>query len=71
MRNQVIIRCRIIDNGKRFAVLLIGACALHRSLRRSAPLSRGDLFAKILRIGAMLYGCGCVLLAFIQADFME
>jgi chromate transporter len=35
------------------------------------PLSLITLFLKFLKIGAVLYGSGYVLLAFVRADFVE
>ncbi len=41
------------------------------SLAGAAPFSLVTLFLKFLKIGAVLYGSGYVLLAFVRADFVE
>jgi chromate transporter len=49
------------------AILLAPAVAL----AAPASVSLGTLFATFLKIGAVLYGSGYVLLAFLRADFVE
>lgn len=49
---------------------LSGSNALHLIALAAAPFSLGVLFLTFLKIGAVLYGSGYVLLAFLHADFV-
>src|SRR5581483_4733284 len=49
------------------ALLPVGGAAFSQT---AAPFSQSLLFLKFLKIGAVLYGSGYVLLAFLRADFV-
>ena len=54
------------------ALALLGCRALPAGCqRRRAPVSLGTLFLTFLKIGAVLYGSGYVLLAFLRSDLVE
>lgn len=66
------------ENRQRLLTLFPGALlaaapslSLSASLWSSAPFSYWILFITFLKIGAVLYGSGYVLLAFLQADFVS
>ncbi|MFL5801625.1 MAG: chromate efflux transporter [Roseiflexaceae bacterium] len=53
------------------AALLLGAPNALLALAAGAPVSLATLFLTFLKIGAVLYGSGYVLLAFLRNDFVE
>jgi chromate transporter len=53
------------------AALLLGAPNTLLALAAGAPVSLATLFLTFLKIGAVLYGSGYVLLAFLRNDFVE
>lgn len=57
--------------GNAFAVAILPLGGLGIASTAAAPISMTVLFLTSLKIGAILYGSGYVLLAFLHADFVE
>ncbi|MBN2503034.1 MAG: chromate efflux transporter, partial [Anaerolineales bacterium] len=60
-----------ISSGNAAAGLLLPLFGLSLPALAAMPFSLGVMFLTFLKIGAVLYGSGYVLLAFLQADFVE
>jgi chromate transporter len=59
-----------LSRGGAAAALLPFGGALPFALAQAAPVSHGQLFLSFLKIGAVLYGSGYVLLAFLRNEFV-
>jgi chromate transporter len=57
--------------GARLALLAAPGAALGSAAGAAAAVSLGTLFLTFLKIGAVLYGSGYVLLAFLRSDFVD
>jgi chromate transporter len=61
---------RAAPGGRAAALLPLGAAAPAWLAQAAAPISLGQLFLSFLKIGAVLYGSGYVLLAFLRNEFV-
>jgi chromate transporter len=74
----VVVNCRRLSGGAvalvqmpLLSVMGAGGAALTAMVAAAVPFSLSTLFLTFLKIGAVLYGSGYVLLAFLRTDFVE
>lgn len=67
---SAILRHKCKSNEK-FALAIVPIGAAANTVLYSAPFKLSALFSTFFKIGAVLYGSGYVLLAFLRADFVE
>ncbi len=62
---------RVASGGSAAALVWFGLPVLARVAAEAVPVTLDTLFVTFLKIGAVLYGSGYVLLAFLRNDFVE